>query len=290
MKKVVLLVTLICAFGLVSCRKTASKMVGKGTEETVEVVAEKAAKTAAKKGAKELAEETSEKVVRKTLKELAASDKTYKKLFDNFSERLGEEFADGITANISKEGLELASKEFPVTKIRVNKNVVTGTAGSLKGAGPMNEFLNYIMPNKTYIVDGCFVYKTDNLGRITECSAKRTKAYQSIERNAQRNTHIQSAVVDRLDGRKGLDDAGHLFANTTGGPNELINQVPMASELNRTGKWRELERKEEDALKAGKEVVSSRKLLYKGDSKRPWAIEFTTKIDGVETKTLVENI
>ncbi len=290
MKKVVLLVTLICAFGLVSCRKTASKMVGKGTEETVEVVAEKAAKTAAKKGAKELAEETSEKVVRKKLKELAASDKTYKKLFDNFSEKLGKEFADGITANTSKEGLELASKEFPVTKIRVNKNVVTGTAGSLKGAGPMNEFLNYIMPNKTYIVDGCFVYKTDKLGRVVECSAKRTKAYQSIERNAQRNTHIQSAVVDRLDGRKGLDDAGHLFANTTGGPNELINQVPMASELNRTGKWRELERKEEDALKAGKEVVSSRKLLYKGDSKRPWAIEFTTKIDGVETKTLVENI
>ncbi len=290
MKKVVLLVTLICAFGLVSCRKTASKMVGKGTEETVEVVAEKAAKTAAKKGAKELAEETSEKVVRKTLKELAASDKTYKKLFDNFSEKLGKEFADGITANISKEGLELASKEFPVTKIRVHKNVLTGTAGSLKGAGPMNEFLNYIMPNKTYIVDGCFVYKTDKLGRVVECSAKRTKAYQSIERNAQRNTHIQSAVVDRLDGRKGLDDAGHLFANTTGGPNELINQVPMASKWNRTGKWRELERKEEDALKAGKEVVSSRKLLYKGDSKRPWAIEFTTKIDGVETKTLVENI
>lgn len=168
--------------------------------------------------------------------------------------------------------------------------MVTGSAGSLKNEGPMNEFLNFIMPNKTYIVDVCFVYKTDNLGRITECSAKRTKAYQSIERNAQRNTHIQSAVVERLDGRKGLDDAGHLFANTTGGPNELINQVPMASELNRTGKWRELERIEEDALKAGKDVVSSRKLLYKGDSKRPWAIEFTTKIDGVETKTLVENI
>lgn len=290
MKKVVLLVTLICAFGLVSCRKTASKLVGKGTEETIEAVAEKAAKTAAKKGAKELAEETSEKIVRKTLKELAASDKTYKKLFDNFSERLGEEFAEGITTKTTKEGVELASKEFPVTKIRVNKNVLTGTAGSLKGAGPMNEFLNYIMPNKTYIVDGCFVYKTDKLGRVVECSAKRTKAYKSIERNAQRNTPIQKAVVERLDGRKGLDDAGHLFANTTGGPNELINQVPMASELNRTGKWRELERIEEDAIKAGKEVVSSRKLLYKGDSKRPWAIEFTTKIDGVETKTLVENI
>ena len=290
MRKVVLLVTLICAFGLVSCRKTASKMVGKGTEETIEVVAEKTAKTVAKKGTKELAEETAESVAKKTLKELAASDKAYKKIYDNFSEKLGKEFADGITANTSKEGLELASKEFPVTKIRVNKNVVTGSAGSLKNEGPMNEFLNFIMPNKTYIVDVCFVYKTDNLGRITECSAKRTKAYQSIERNAQRNTHIQSAVVERLDGRKGLDDAGHLFANTTGGPNELINQVPMASELNRTGKWRELERIEEDALKAGKDVVSSRKLLYKGDSKRPWAIEFTTKIDGVETKTLVENI
>lgn len=121
-----------------------------------------------------------------------------------------------------------------------------------------------------------------------QCEAN--KGIKSIERNTQPNTNIQNAVVKGMDGRKGLDDAGHLFAKSTGGPNELINQVPMASEWNRIGEWRELERIEEDALKAGKEVVSSRKLLYKGDSKRPWAIEFTTKIDGVETKTFIENI
>ena len=172
----------------------------------------------------------------------------------------------------------------------MNGTLITGHAGSLKNAGPVNEFFNHLIPNRTYIIDDCFVYKTDNMGRVIECNAKRNKAYKSIERNTQRNSNVQRHVIEQLDGRKGLDDAGHLFANTTGGPNELINQVPMASELNRTGKWRELERIEEQALKEGKEVISNRKLIYKGNSKRPTAIEFTTSIDGVVTKTLVENI
>lgn len=47
---------------------------------------------------------------------------------------------------------------------------------------------------------------------------------------------------------------------------------------------------EEQALKEGKEVISNRKLLYKGDSKRPYAIEFISKIDGKETRVVVENI
>ncbi len=295
MKKFFLLVTLICACSLVSCKKAASKVAGVGAKETAEVVSEKAAKNAAKaaakKGAKELADEGAEAVAKKSLKDLATSDKTLKNLYDAFVQYISKEFADGVAVKASKEGTELASKQFSNSKILIRGDFVTGYAGSLKNAGPVNEFLNHLMPSKTYIIDdGCFIYKTDKLGRVVDCSAKRTKAYNSIERNTQRNSDIQKAVVEQLDGRKGLDDAGHLFSNTTGGPNELINQVPMASELNRTGKWRELERMEEEAIKSGKEVISSRKLLYHGDSKRPYAIEFTTKIDGVETKTLVENI
>ena len=64
----------------------------------------------------------------------------------------------------------------------------------------------------------------------------------------------------------------------------------MAKKLNSNGKWRELERLEEEALKSGKKVSSQRNLLYRGSEKMPYAIEFITKIDGVETKTLIQNV
>ena len=99
------------------------------------------------------------------------------------------------------------------------------------------------------------------------CTGERSKAFNSIERNTQRNSDIQKYIVESLDGRKGLDDGGHLFANNTGGPNELINQIPMSRELNQHGQWRELERMEEKALKEGKEVFSQRNLLYRGSEK-----------------------
>lgn len=286
MKRIILLGTLVCAFSLVSCEKMTSKLMTKGTKEVTETVAKKAAK----ERVSDIATEGGQRIARQSLKEFASSDKVFQNLFEDFSTYISKNFAEDITVNTTKNGIELFSKEFPVSKIRVNGTLITGHAGSLKNAGPVNEFFNHLIPNRTYIIDDCFVYKTDNLGRVIECNAKRNKAYTAIERNTQRNSDVQRHVIEQLDGRKGLDDAGHLFANTTGGPNELINQVPMASELNRTGKWRELERIEEQALKDGKEVISNRKLIYKGGSKRPTAIEFTTSIDGVVTKTLVENI
>ena len=226
----------------------------------------------------------------KTLKEVAASDKTLSALYDAFSSRISREFADGISVKTTKEGLEMVSKDFPNSAIRMTNNIITGKGGSLVNSGPVNEFLNHLLPNKTYIVDEAFVYRTDNLGRVISCSADRNKVFGVIERNAQRNTDVQKYIVESLDGKVGFDDAGHLFANTTGGPNELINQVPMAKTLNRNGAWRELERIEEEALKQGKKVSSQRNLLYRGTEKRPYAIEFITKIDGEETKTVVQNI
>lgn len=285
MKRIILLGTLVCAFCLVSCEKMTSKLMRKGTKGVTETVAKKAAK----EGASDIATEGAQHIARKSLKEFATSDKVFKNLFEDFSVHRGKDFAEDISVITTKNGIELFSKEFPISNIKMNGTLVTGRAGSLINEGPLNQFLNYLIPNRTYIIDDCFVYKTDNFGRVVECNAKRNKAYTSIKRG-KRDSDVQRHVIEQLDGRKGLDDAGHLFANTTGGPNELINQVPMASELNRTGKWRELERIEEQALKEGKEVISNRKLIYKGSSKRPTAIEFTTSIDGVVTKTLVENI
>ncbi len=275
-------------------RKTATKLGKNATKETVEKVSKEAVETASKKAGKEISEgaldKASKKVIGSTLLEYSNTNKSVASLYDNFMNRIGKDFTDGIVVTETKDVVEMFSKNFPNSAIRMNKNIVVGKGGSLVNSGPVNEFLNHLLPNKTYIIDDYFIYKTDDLGRVISCSSERSKAFKSINRNTQRNTDIQKYIVEKLDGRVGLDDGGHLFANSTGGPNELINQVPMSRELNRNGLWRELEQIEEKALKDGKEVVSQRNLLYRGNEKRPYAIEFITKIDGVETKTIVENI
>lgn len=323
MKKYIILSVILLCLSFFSCKRIASKIISEGTEAVVEKtakqVAKKAAKEgseefaektvkqgvkktikesseeagekAAKKGVKEIVEEGGEDVIEKTLKELAQRDKALKDIYDHMITHVSKDFADGITVKSTKEGMELVSKDFPTSMIKINKNIITAKAGSLKNAGPVNEFLNHLMPNKTYMLDGCYVFKTDKLGRVVEASADRTKAFKTIQRNTQRNSDVQNLVIDQLGGRHGLDDAGHLFSNVSGGPNELINQVPMAKELNRTGAWRKLEKIEEKALKEGKNVTSQRKLLYKGDSKRPYAIEVVTKVDGVEViRQVIDNV
>ena len=291
------IIFLVCMF-VSSCErivsKTASKLGKKAGKEYVEKASREAAEKIGGMAAKELSSEAAEKgvksVITKSLKEYAASNHAFKGLYDRFTNRISREFADGIVVNTTEKGIEMVSRDFPNTAIRITKNMMIGKAGSLKSSGPMNEFLNHLLPNKTYIVDGVFVYKTDDLARVITCTADRSKAFKTIERNPQRNSNIQKYIVESLDGKIGLDDGGHLFANTTGGPNELINQVPMSRKLNQNGHWRKLERLEEKALKNGKDVVSQRNLLYRGNEKRPYAIEFITKIDGVETKTIVKNI
>ena len=282
---------------LASCKNIAGKVASKAgksaVKESVEKAGKEAAEAASKKVAKEISGETAEKAVKgaiaKSMREMATSNTAIRSLYENFTTRISKEFADGVVVNTTEKGIEMASKDFPNSVIRMNKNLMIGKAGSLKSSGPMNEFLNHLLPNKTYIVDDFFVYKTDDLGRVISCTGERSKAFKSIERNTQRNSDIQKYIVESLDGRKGFDDGGHLFANNTGGPNELINQIPMSRELNQHGQWRELERMEEKALKEGKEVFSQRNLLYRGSEKRPYAIEFISKIDGKETRVVVNN-
>lgn len=297
-KSLFLIISIITILSLCSCeniaRRVASKASKGAAKESVEKVGKEAAEAASQKVAKEVSEEAAEKaakgVLGKTMREMASSNSAIRSLYDNFTSRISKEFADGVVVNSTEKGVEMVSRDFPNSAIRMNKNLMIGKAGSLKSSGPMNEFLNHLLPNKTYIVDDYFVYKTDDLGRVITCTGERSKAFNSIERNTQRNSDIQKYIVESLDGRKGLDDGGHLFANNTGGPNELINQIPMSRELNQHGQWRELERMEEKALKEGKEVFSQRNLLYRGSEKRPYAIEFISKIDGKETRVVVENI
>lgn len=264
---------LVLSLFLVSCKMAVREAGGEALERTVKELAHTGGK--------------------KTLKEISTSNKLLKSLFSGLESTVSKDFAESITVSgIGTDVLELVSREFPASRMILNiKNrTIECSAGSLKNSGPMNEFLNTLLPNMTYKVDGCFTYVTDKYGRVVKALGDRSRAYKVIERNTQRNSDIQKRVVIGLDGRAGVHDAGHLFSNTSGGPNELINQVPMLKNVNRNGRWRELERLEEEAVKAGKQVVSERQLLYKGSSKCPYAIKFTYIIDGEKVSKVVKNI
>lgn len=290
-----ILILSFITISLVSCDKVATKVVNKVSKGTISEMAENAAekvgKQAVRKGAKGIAEEAAEKGAARALREMIESNIIYKTLYEKFQKHISQDFADDIVIRTTKEAVEMSSKTFPNSVIRMQGNIITGKGGSLIDNGPVNEFLNHLLPNKTYIIDDAFIYQTDNLGRVTSCSSKRTKAYKALggKRNPQRNSDVQRMVIDLLDGRKGLDDGGHLFSRNSGGPNELINQVPMDGAVNK-GAYKRLEEMEEKALREGRDVVSKRKLIYEGISKRPSAIEFTTIIDGVETTITIPNM
>ena len=71
----------------------------------------------------------------KTLKELATSNKTLAILYEDFSQRIGREFADGITIKSTRQGIELVSKDFPNSAIKITNNIISGKGGSLANSG-----------------------------------------------------------------------------------------------------------------------------------------------------------
>ena len=154
--------------------------------------------------------------------------------------------------------------------MEVDGNIIRANPGSTVKNGQMNEFLNYRLPNKTYdIGNGALIYETDAKGNSTHVLCDRNKLLELTQRS-RTNSHIQKQVQGGMDGV----DGGHLIARNTNGPNEAINQIPMSKSVNETGRWRELERIEEEALKQGKKVISERRVIS------PNKTQFITIIDG----------
>lgn len=142
-----------------------------------------------------------------------------------------------------------------------------------------NEFLSYRMPSHTYIIDGYMTIETDSLGRIKKTCAvfERDKVIWRDKRLGE----YQSEIIEIQDGHLGQDDGGHQIQMGLGGPNELINQLPMNSQMNRYGIWRNIEDIElDECWKNGKTVTAYREPLYHGDEKRPYAIKVDVLIDG----------
>lgn len=157
--------------------------------------------------------------------------------------------------------------------------------GDKRSAAP-NFFLDYVLPNKRYVIDGV-EYRTDKLGRTTFAQKFYTpESYKNIKVKSDLDNNRRNFMVKHKNGRgTNVDDAGHIFQRNLGGINEGVNLVPMRNDWQRSGgEWRKFEEMEEKiierAMSKGKTVTSQRRLIYDKDSKRPSKMGITVIIDG----------
>ncbi|WP_290731740.1 MULTISPECIES: DNA/RNA non-specific endonuclease [unclassified Fibrobacter] len=135
---------------------------------------------------------------------------------------------------------------------------------------------NGIPKNTTYTVDG-FVengakYTTDQYGRINEFSA--------ILRKTNYNPRGSKGVEQKIGHQMKCGVGGHLIGNQFGGTGGYENLVPMSSSVN-SGTYKSLENVWAKALKEGKKVLVSGKLLYSGTSFVPTEFIINYIVDGV---------
>lgn len=181
------------------------------------------------------------------------------------------------------------------SRIDVDKNgVIHAKSGGIENdnVNQLNEFINTItqMSHTRYKVNDFTEYCTDSEGRVIKAIAYRTDMNNnSTKILSQRDTPTQKRVRTDLNGSK-LEgyDGGHIFSNSTNGCNNTINQVPMPSESNKGGEWRELENQEERWLKEGKHLVTTRTIIYKERGSKVVKSIITTNI--VDGKTMPDVI
>lgn len=165
--------------------------------------------------------------------------------------------------------------------LREGDDVVQLVSGS-KGAWTTD--LNLPRPNTTYVVDGKFVYATDDAGRVYKSSATLDDLIAG-ERNG-----YQQRVSGRAD-RLPTDQGGHIYGTQFGGPGEAINLTAMRADLNSTGlrEYYQMEQQWAGAIKDGKSVDVTVEIEYAAGSARPEGYDVTYTIDGKTMTQFFEN-
>ena len=135
---------------------------------------------------------------------------------------------------------------------------------------------NSIPKNTTYSVKGYVEngakYTTDEYARIKEFSANLRKT------NA--NPRGSNGVEQKIGHQMECGVGGHLIGNQFGGTGGYENLVPMSASVN-SGAYKALENKWAKALKDGKNVSVSGKILYSGSSSVPVEFIINYFIDGI---------
>lgn len=289
-KLIVFIVTLLT---LTSCSKFSRIFFKESVSDVVERTGIKGAKETSEKATKEFAEKGARTILKKEGKEameyLSEHNPELRELIEKIikNPRTKTDW-DRFVAEMSEDGkILLSHKDWPNSIIEIDGNIVRAVAGSKNpkvydGVNyALNEFLSHRLPNKTYIIDDYMTIVTDELGRVKETTAFFEKG--KVIQRYRGNLPEQKRIVESQGGDIAVDDGGHLIQMGMGGPNELINQVPMEKTLNESNAklWRKVEQYEEkEGWEKGKKVITKRKPIYKGNSPRPSEIEIDVIVDG----------
>lgn len=201
------------------------------------------------------------------------------------AEQAGKNIAESVASVVEKTAdIEEVNVARTLAAEEENAGSFTGLAADADTVvvesgtkGNWNKLLNNPKPNATYLVDGKYTYRTDDLGRVTSSSTSLNKLAQSPARNS-----YQQKVAGGVD-RLISDQGGHIFGAQFGGPGEAINLTAMDKVVN-TGPYKQLESTWAQAVKNGDNVDVQVGIDYTGDSQRPVMYTVKSTINGV-TKT-----
>ena len=200
---------------------------------------------------------------------------------------------------------ELEGKKHPETGVNIKEET-----------GGVNEVVNPIdsmkEPNSTYEIND-HTYKTDDNGNIYNVDGKNLPncryelngyEYETDEKGRiiraegdlelppyQPRPKSLPDIEDRRteEDERGRDDKGHLIAHEFGGDDTEGNLVPMNSEVNEYGEYRNLERELKNAKEEGHDVHVTVEPQYDDDSKRPSSFFVTYTIDGERNEKVIIN-
>ena len=182
------------------------------------------------------------------------------------------------------------------------KNPETGESEIRLKSGEDSDVLNQVPcpPNVQIRIDdrhgdNYTTVATDDKGRKVDIERPRLEIVDSSDR--QRDPVQTGRTFGLMDGRadsdgERMDDGGHVVADEFGGSSEQTNLLPMDSEVNRHGAWRDMEKQIEAELKKEppSEVTDYKvHVVYEGESSRPVAFEVSYKVDGEPVQHVIIN-
>lgn len=164
--------------------------------------------------------------------------------------------------------------------------------GSLQGDEyeEQNEFLNFLIANELYFIDGVFLFKTDNYLRTSWVWGDITGALNDDDMQRSQRDYSRDFSDWVSENGYSSDVTGHIISEKFNGPTEIINVVPMNATFVTSGEWaNDYERKILQAVNDGHDVSTYIELVYEGDYQRPWRFRTSTTINDLETNKSYQN-
>jgi hypothetical protein len=235
--------------------------------------------------------------------------KKYESIFDQLRKPAVGKFINGSKAtrafpdDISLTGNKLfyEGKEFASINSNTKTILVQRRAALKNGINPLLSHPKLLEDYKYVVQDGknTHIFKTDNLGRVSETEhfivAKYSKTRNVVEQNNAKlfGDEISSKTTNKNLNRgqhlKLSDEGGHYLADSAGGIPESINITSQAHKVNHSEKWRAMENKITSAVKNGDDVIVKNKQIFTDNSRRSSGSIYELNINGKTEKFTFDN-